>query len=150
MSEVIGLFPTPVMRVPRVLDTNLLAGLVGHFVAMAQQENNSSANLSHTTMLKPSDSPLLIEAAALIDSAQAQYQAMAEQLAQRAETAKVPFHFEAKTGHPAERIVACAQAHNADLIVMGHRGKSLVERWLTGSTTKQVMGYAHCPVLIVR
>lgn len=91
-----------------------------------------------------------VEAAALVESAQAQYQAMAERLRQRAETAGVPFSFETVAGHPAERITACAQTRGADLIVMGHRGKSLVERWLTGSTTKQVMGYAHCPVLIVR
>jgi len=91
-----------------------------------------------------------VEAAALVESAQTHYQAMADQLALRASEAGVPFQFETKAGHPAERIVACAQARGADLIVMGHRGKSLIERWLTGSTTKQVMGYAHCPVLIVR
>ncbi len=53
-------------------------------------------------------------------------------------------------GHPAEQVVGEAQKIGADLIVLGHRGKSLIERWLTGSTTKQVMGYAHCPVLVVR
>lgn len=91
-----------------------------------------------------------VEAAALVESAHAQYQGLQAQLAQRAAEAGVPFSFDTATGHPAERIVACAQARGADLIVMGHRGKSLVERWLTGSTTKQVMGYAHCAVLIVR
>ena len=62
-SEVIGLFPTPFMRVPKVLDANLLAGLVGLFSTMADRDNNSSDSLSHTAMLKPSDSPLLVEAA---------------------------------------------------------------------------------------
>jgi uncharacterized protein (TIGR02466 family) len=66
MSEVFGIFPTPIMRVPQVLDVNLLAGLVGHFSNLARQDNNSSPNLSHTEMLKPSDSPLLVQAAALI------------------------------------------------------------------------------------
>lgn len=66
MSEVFGIFPTPIMRVPQVLDVNLVAGLVGHFSNLARQDNNSSPNLSHTEMLKPSDSPLLVEAAALI------------------------------------------------------------------------------------
>ena len=44
----------------------LVSGLVAHFSARAAQENNSSANLVHTAMLKPSDSPLLVEAAAAI------------------------------------------------------------------------------------
>jgi len=66
MDEVIGLFPTPFMRVPGALDAKLVRGLVEHFSAQADRENNSSASLSHTAMLRPSDSPLLVEAAALI------------------------------------------------------------------------------------
>jgi hypothetical protein len=66
MSEVIGLFPTPFMRVPGALDRKLVDGLVEHFSAQARQANNSSTNLVHTTMLKPSDSPLLVTAAAAI------------------------------------------------------------------------------------
>jgi len=66
MQEVISLFPTPLMRVPGALRSDLVAGLVEHFSAAAQQANNSSANLSHTAMLRPSDSPLLVEAATSI------------------------------------------------------------------------------------
>ena len=66
MDEVIGLFPTPFMRVKGVLRSALVKGLVEHFVAHAVQPNNASGALSHTEMLKPGDSPLFIEAAALI------------------------------------------------------------------------------------
>jgi hypothetical protein len=66
MQEVVGLFPTPFMRVPAALRPELASGLVAHFSAHAAQENNSSANLAHTAMLKPSDSPLLVEAAGAI------------------------------------------------------------------------------------
>jgi hypothetical protein len=66
MQEVVGLFPTPFMRVPGALRPELVSGLVAHFSARAAQENNSSANLAHTAMLKPSDSPLLVEAATAI------------------------------------------------------------------------------------
>jgi len=66
MDEVTGLFPIPLMRARGVLDVALVAGLVEHFSAVADRENNSSANLSHTAMLSPGDSPLLVEAAALI------------------------------------------------------------------------------------
>jgi len=66
MSEVIGLFPTPFMRVPQALGPSLVHGLVEHFSAAADRANNASPSLAHTTMLRPSDSPLLVESAALI------------------------------------------------------------------------------------
>ena len=66
MHEVIGLFPTPFMRVPGALEHRLVNGLVEHFSTAALQENNSSSKLVHTAMLRPSDSPLLVEAATAI------------------------------------------------------------------------------------
>src|SRR5215467_10681183 len=66
MQEVIALFPTPFMRVPGALPSGLITGLVMHFSAVADQANNSSPNLSHTAMLRPSDSPLFVDAAKLI------------------------------------------------------------------------------------
>jgi hypothetical protein len=66
MDEVIGLFPIPLMRSPGVLPLPLVAGLVEHFRSLATQDNNASDQLSHTATLRPSDSPLLVEAAALI------------------------------------------------------------------------------------
>jgi hypothetical protein len=67
MDEVIGLFPTPFMRVPSALGSPLVAGLVEHFSALANRDNNSSTNLSHTAMLRPGDSPMLVDAARLIE-----------------------------------------------------------------------------------
>jgi hypothetical protein len=66
MHEIVGLFPTPFMRAPRAFGHSLVAGLVAHFSGVADQANSSSANLVHTAMLRPSDSPLLVEAATLI------------------------------------------------------------------------------------
>jgi Putative 2OG-Fe(II) oxygenase len=64
MDEIIGLFPTPFLRAPQALEQRLVTGLVEHFTALAQRNNNSSLKLSHTEMLRPGDSPLLVEAAA--------------------------------------------------------------------------------------
>jgi len=66
MDEVFGIFPTPFMRAPGALAAPLVGRLVEHFAARATRDNNSSVNLSHTEMLKPSDSPLLVEVATLI------------------------------------------------------------------------------------
>jgi len=66
MDEVIGLFPTPLLRAQGALDSRLVDALVAHFAARANTQNNSSGNLSHTEMLRPADSPLFVEAASLI------------------------------------------------------------------------------------
>lgn len=63
MPEIVGLFPTPFMRVPAALNPELVSGLVLHFSGAAYQPNNASTNLSHTAMLRPGDSPLLVQAA---------------------------------------------------------------------------------------
>jgi hypothetical protein len=66
MDEVTGLFPIPFMRSPGTLPASVVSGLVQHFSTLAVQDNNSSPNLTHTQMLTPNDSPLLVEAATLI------------------------------------------------------------------------------------
>jgi hypothetical protein len=66
MDEIIGLFPTPFVRAPAVLEHRLVSGLVEHFTALARRDNDSSPQLSHTEMLRPSDSPLLVETAARV------------------------------------------------------------------------------------
>jgi uncharacterized protein (TIGR02466 family) len=66
MDEVIPLFPVPFQRSRVVLPRPLVDALVTYFSDKATRENNSSANLSHTAMLRPADSPLFIEAATLI------------------------------------------------------------------------------------
>ena len=67
MDEVFGLFPTPVLRAPAVLNAQLVDGLVRHFRSQtAPGSNKASSQLSHTAMLSPGDSPLFIEAATLI------------------------------------------------------------------------------------
>jgi hypothetical protein len=66
MQEIIGLFPTPFMRVPAAMGGDLVRGLVEHFGPVADQANNASDKLVHTAVLRPSDSPLLVAAAAVI------------------------------------------------------------------------------------
>jgi nucleotide-binding universal stress UspA family protein len=53
-------------------------------------------------------------------------------------------------GQPGEQIVLYAEKHAIDLIVVGHRGHSLFDRWLIGSVARQVIGYSHCTVTVVR
>ena len=64
MDEVVGLFPIPFLRTPGVLPRALVDGLVEHFGAQAVQANNASESLSHTRLLQPGDSSLLLDVAA--------------------------------------------------------------------------------------
>lgn len=63
MDQVFGLFPTPVMRAPNALGRALVDSLVEQFDALAVDANRASEHLSHTAMLQPTDSPLLVEVA---------------------------------------------------------------------------------------
>jgi nucleotide-binding universal stress UspA family protein len=58
--------------------------------------------------------------------------------------------FKIDMGHPAEQIVRVAERENANLIVMGRRGKTTIERWMLGSVSERVLRYAHGSVLVVR
>lgn len=54
------------------------------------------------------------------------------------------------SGHPAEVIVDYARRHQVDLIVLGHRGMSNLQRFLVGSVADRVVDHAPCMVLVVR
>ncbi len=75
-DEVVGLFAIPLLRAPAVLPRALVNALVTHFSAAAVRDNNASAQLSHTAMLRPGDSPLLVEAAARITPKLAEFGAL--------------------------------------------------------------------------
>ena len=66
MDDVFGLFPVPVMRARQALDPALVAGLCAHFESRAATANNASDHLTHTAMLQPGDSPLLVTAASAL------------------------------------------------------------------------------------
>ncbi|MFH1914621.1 MAG: universal stress protein [Pseudomonadota bacterium] len=51
---------------------------------------------------------------------------------------------------PANTILDVAKDIKADLIVVGHRGKSNLERFLIGSVTNALVTYAPCSVLVVK
>ena len=56
----------------------------------------------------------------------------------------------AREGDPAKVIIDVAQERNADLIVVGARGLSALERFLLGSVSSKLSHHAPCSVMIVR
>lgn len=54
-----------------------------------------------------------------------------------------------KNGPVARNIVAFAEEHDIDLIVIGSRGMGSIESFLLGSVSHKVTGMAKCPVMVV-
>ncbi len=62
----------------------------------------------------------------------------------------VPCRGEVVFGEPAAEIAAYARAFQADLIVVGHRRRSLVERWWSGQSGAYLVDTVGCSVLVAR
>lgn len=54
------------------------------------------------------------------------------------------------SGDPVEEIVRLANIHRADLVVLGTRGLTGMDRILQGSVSSQVLEAAPCSVLVVK
>jgi nucleotide-binding universal stress UspA family protein len=91
-----------------------------------------------------------VELDAILESATEHFEAAFGTLRERAASRGVEIRTEIAIGHPADKIISVAEREKADLIVVGHRGLSTIQRWMLGSVSGRVLGYAHCPVLVVR
>ncbi len=68
MAQVFELFPTPVMRVERVIDAALVASLRSQLGNATELPNQRSDALSHSRLLTPQDAPLLLDVARRVDA----------------------------------------------------------------------------------
>jgi nucleotide-binding universal stress UspA family protein len=109
-----------------------------------------SAKMIVLSVARLPEPPVAVELEAVLESATEYFEGHFKCLKELAESAGVEAIFQVKVGHPAEQIVRMANEEEADAIVMGHRGESLLQRWLLGSVAKRVMSYAHCTVIVVR
>jgi nucleotide-binding universal stress UspA family protein len=53
-------------------------------------------------------------------------------------------------GDPADQVLKCARALNADIVLVGTHDRVGLEKLLLGSVAAKVAKAAHCPVVIVR
>lgn len=108
------------------------------------------SNVIVLSVAQPSEPPTSVETAALLDAATALFEKDFVGFREIAKAAGVPLETVVVVGHPADQIVHQAAERKVDMIVMGHRGKSRLQRWLLGSVSKRVLSYAPCTVTIVR
>ena len=77
-------------------------------------------------------------------------QTVLDKVRARLEKRGVAFQEDLLEGPEAEAILAAADAHEADLVVMGTRGLGTMKGMLFGSVSRKVSQHAHCPVMLIR
>ena len=73
-----------------------------------------------------------------------------KEAAEVAETAGVSYALERISGDPVDEILAVAEAKDADLVVVGSRGRGAVASAVLGSVSLGVLKRARRPVLVVK
>ena len=102
------------------------------------------------SVARPPEPPEMVEAEAVLENATEFYERHFKDLGDKAAKAGIAIRCVVKVGHPAEQIIHLANEEKVDMILMGHRGKTFIKRWLLGSISRRVVSYAHCSVVIVR
>lgn len=63
---------------------------------------------------------------------------------------KASIKYVRKKGSPSDTLIAIAEAEDADMLVVGSRGRGGVRGLLLGSVSHQIAHHGSCPVVIVR
>lgn len=108
------------------------------------------AEIEVVAVARPPEPPEMVETEAMLESATEHFRKEFAHLKHKTENSGVKIHFTVMVGSPADQLIHRANEINADLIVLGHRGKSYIQRWLLGSISRRVVSYASCSVYIVR
>jgi nucleotide-binding universal stress UspA family protein len=93
---------------------------------------------------------LTVGTQAVIELATRHYEELFEGLRRQAEERHVTLETYVLVGHPADQILKAVAPYGANMIVVGHRGRSAIREWVSGSTSRRVFTHATCPVLVVR
>ncbi len=110
----------------------------------------SATHVRVVSIARPPEFGEEVEMEAILENSRKHYHHVHKPLKEKAAGLGIPVDFEVVVGHPAERLIIEAERWGADLIVIGHRGKGLMGRWLLGSIAKQVMHHATCSVMVAR
>jgi nucleotide-binding universal stress UspA family protein len=108
------------------------------------------AELHVLAVARPPEFGTEVEAEAIIEQGRRHLLKLLLPLKSRLGGGALKASFEVAVGHPSEQILLYAERHGVDHIVVGHRGHSVLNRWLLGSVARQVIAHAPCAVTVVR
>lgn len=78
------------------------------------------------------------------------YEKLLDEASKKASQAGVELERKVVFGHPADTIISYAGSQNIDLIVMGPRGISNIQKFLLGSVSNKVVHHSPCNVMLVK
>lgn len=85
----------------------------------------------------------------LLDTLEQKGQEVTNEVAERAKALDIEATTAVRRGNPHDDILAYANEHNIDVIIMGTHGRTGVKRALIGSVTEDVVRHAEIPVMTV-
>jgi nucleotide-binding universal stress UspA family protein len=143
------LLPTsrPIRRI--LLATDLSASSEGAAAEALDLARALRAELLIVSVIDPR-TPTVGPRVARMDQRRALRESAAQALVVRGRDVGVRVSFLVWEGEPGPAIIDAATSERADMIVVGTRGRSRVERMVLGSVSDHVVRNAHCPILIVR
>lgn len=123
--------------------------ILGEAVKQAKLQHGELVIVSIAELFQTMEHYLSLEAG--IEAMLPPVQACVEEARVAASSEGVAAKIRAEAGpSPAEKILACAEEEDADLIVMGHKEKKGIDRFLLGSVAFKVLTHASCSVLVVK
>ena len=111
---------------------------------------NHNAELAVLTVAEVPQLPEDVETTAILEQSQAAHQKLLESVGDELRSSGRQASLHLAVGHPAHQILGEASQLGVDVIVLGHRGRGLLDRWRLGSVTHRVISYAECAVTVVR
>jgi len=108
------------------------------------------AELHVLAVARPPEFGTEVEAEAMIEQGRRHCSRLLKPLRSRLEGMPLKTKLEVAVGHPSEQLLLYAERYGIDHIVVGHRGHTVLSRWLLGSVARQVIAHAACAVTVVR
>ncbi|MDI1471748.1 MAG: universal stress protein [Thermodesulfovibrio sp.] len=117
---------------------------------LSKECSSKERKITVLSVAQPPEPADIVEIKAVIDSATEYYKKEFEKVFLVAKEHGIEVRTDIVVGHPADQIVRYATENGFDMIVIGQRGMSKIERWLLGSVSRRVATYTTCPVVIVK
>lgn len=117
---------------------------------LAVASGGTNHEIAVLAVIQPPEPADIVEMDAVVDAGTEHYGELFGELRAKAQAAGIAVTTEVAVGHPADQVVHYAAERKCDMVIVGQRGRSMMEKWLLGSVSKRIASYAPCTVVIVK